>query len=127
MTDAEAGQTFARSIDNVPEFVASAVRNWLADLGVQTLFIEPGSPWENGSIESFNSKLRDELLNGEIFYTLKEAQILIEQWRREYDHLRPHSSLGGPQPVLETLLWPGFSLKNYAPPAPTREPTPALS
>ena len=70
--------------DNGPEFVAKAVREWLSRLGVETLFIEPGSPWENGYIESFNGKLRDELLNGEIFTTLKEAKVLTEVWRREY-------------------------------------------
>jgi transposase InsO family protein len=74
---------------------------WLAKVGVQTLFIEPGSPWENGFVESFNGKLRDELLNGEIFYTLKEAQVLIEWWREEYNEIRPHSALGyrPPAPV----------------------------
>ena len=113
--------------DNGPEFVAKAVREWLTNLGVTTLFIEPGSPWENGYVESFNGKLRDELLNGEIFYTLKEAQILIEHWRREYNHLRPHSSLGGRPPAPETIVWPDFSLKDYAPPALTREPALALS
>ena len=77
--------------DNGPEFIALAVRNWLAELGVSTLFIEPGSPWENGYIESFNGKLRDELLNSELFFTLREAEILIEDWRRQYNHLRPHS------------------------------------
>jgi transposase InsO family protein len=87
--------------DNGPEFVAQAVREWLARVGVQTLFIEPGSPWENGYVESFNGKLRDELLNGEIFYTLKEAQVLIEWWREEYNEIRPHSALGyrPPAPV----------------------------
>jgi transposase InsO family protein len=80
--------------DNGPEFTAKAVREWLARVSVQTLFIEPGSPWENGYIESFNGKLRDELLDGEIFYTLIEAQVLIERWRREYNWKRPHSSLG---------------------------------
>jgi putative transposase len=80
--------------DNGPEFTAKAIRKWLERLGVKTLFIEPGSPWENGYIESFNGKLRDELLNREIFTTLTEARILIEQWRREYNHIRPHSSLG---------------------------------
>ncbi len=87
--------------DNGPEFVAKAVRDWLAKVGVQTLFIEPGSPWENGYVESFNGKLRDELLNGEIFYTLKEAQVLIEWWREEYNEIRPHSALGyrPPAPV----------------------------
>ena len=113
--------------DNGPEFVAKAVRGWLGNLGVTTLFIEPGSPWENGYIESFNGKLRDELLNGELFYTLKEAEILIEHWRREYNHLRPHSSLGGRPPAPETIVWPELSLKEYAPPAFTRRPALALS
>jgi len=71
--------------DNGPEFTAKAVRNWLGRIGVETLFIEPGSPWENGYNESFNGKLRDELLNGEVFYTLKEAQLLRERWRQEYN------------------------------------------
>jgi len=77
-----------------PEFTATAVREWLKRVGVKTLFIEPGSPWENGYNESFNGKLRDELLNGEIFMTLREAQYLIENWRWEYNTFRPHSSLG---------------------------------
>ena len=85
--------------DNGSEFTAIAVRNWLQRLGVKTLFIEPGSPWENGYNESFNGKLRDELLNGEIFYTLREAQILIERWRRHYNEVRPHSSLGYKPPA----------------------------
>jgi putative transposase len=75
-------------------FTAKAIRKWLARLGVKTLFIEPGSPWENGYIESFNGKLRDELLNREIFMTLEEAKVLIEQWRREYNQVRPHTELG---------------------------------
>ena len=79
--------------DNGPEFTAGAVREWLAKVGVKTLYIEPASPWENGYIESFNGKLRDELLNGEIFYTLKEARVVIEAWREDYNHFRPHSSL----------------------------------
>ena len=90
--------------DNGPEFTAKRVRDWLAGLGVKTLFIEPGSPWENGYIESFNGKLRDELLNREIFTTLTEAKILIEQWRREYNHVRPHSSLGYRSPAPETIM-----------------------
>jgi len=90
--------------DNGPEFVAKAVRDWLADLEVTTLFIEPASPWENGYIESFNGKLRDELLNGEVFYTLKEAQILVANWRRLYNGLRPHSSLGQRPPAPETII-----------------------
>ena len=90
--------------DNGPEFVAMALRKWIADVGSQTAYIEPGSPWENGYCESFNSKLRDELLNGEIFYSLAEAQILIESWRRHYNGVRPHSSLGYRPPAPETQI-----------------------
>ena len=95
--------------DNGPEFVAKVLREWLHRLDVEALFIEPGSPWENGYIESFNGKLRDELLNGEIFYTLQEARVLIEMWRRHYNQVRPHSSLG------------------YRPPAPEAAPGPSIS
>ena len=91
-------------LDNGPEFTAIAVREWLQRLDVKPLFIEPGSPWENGYNESFNGKLRDELLNGEIFYTLQEAQVLIENWRWEYNHMRPHSSLGYRPPAPEARL-----------------------
>ena len=80
--------------DNGPEFVAKELRQWLAKVGTGTLYIEPGSPWENGYCESFNGKLRDECLNGEIFYSLKEAQVVIEKWRVEYNTKRPHSALG---------------------------------
>ncbi|MGB7283640.1 MAG: IS3 family transposase [Candidatus Acidiferrum sp.] len=80
--------------DNGPEFVAEELRKWLAKVGTGTLYIEPGSPWENGYCESFNGKLRDECLNGEIFYTLREAQVVIEKWRVHYNTLRPHSALG---------------------------------
>ena len=90
--------------DNGPEFTARVVRGWLERVGVKTLFIEPGSPWENGYNESFNGKLRDELLNGEIFYSLKEVQILTERWRREYNTIRPHSSLGYRPPVPEAIM-----------------------
>jgi len=90
--------------DNGPEFVANAVREWLGRLGVKTLYIEPGSPWENGYIESFNGKLRDELLNGEIFYTLEELQVVTEQWRQHYNQVRPHSSIGYRPPAPETLI-----------------------
>ena len=90
--------------DNGPEFTAKAIRKWLERLGIKTLFIEPGSPWENGYIESFNGKLRDELLNPEIFTTLTEAKVLIEQWRREYNQVRPHSSLGYHPPAPETRI-----------------------
>jgi transposase InsO family protein len=89
--------------DNGPEFCSRAVRGWLERLGVTTLFIEPGSPWENGYNESFNGKLRDELLNREVFYTLEEAKVLIEDWRREYNTIRPHSSLGYSSPAPEAL------------------------
>jgi transposase InsO family protein len=90
--------------DNGPEFTAKAVRQWLNRLGVRTLFIEKGSPWENGYIESFNGKMRDELLNREIFTTLEEAKVLIEQWRREYNHIRPHSSRNYHPPAPEAIL-----------------------
>ena len=90
--------------DNGPEFTAKAVRGWFNRLGVKTLFIEPGSPWENGYIESFNGKLRDELLNREIFTTLIEAKVLIGQWRREYNQVRPHSSLGYRPPAPEARI-----------------------
>ncbi len=76
---------------------------WLHDLEVDTLFIEPGSPWENGYVESFNGKLRDELLNGEIFDTLLEAKVLVERWRQEYNRFRPHSSLGYRPPAPEAV------------------------
>lgn len=84
--------------DNGPEFIARKLRKWLKDIGVKTLYIEPGSPWENGYCESFNGKMRYQLLDGEIFYTLFEAQVIIERWRRHYNEVRPHSSLGGRPP-----------------------------
>ena len=90
--------------DNGPEFTAKAVRRWLNRIGVKTLFIEPGSPWENGYIESFNGKMRDELLNREVFTTLTEAKVLIKQWQQEYNHIRPHSSLGYRPPAPEAIL-----------------------
>jgi transposase InsO family protein len=80
--------------DNGPEFIAEAVKEWLREQMVGTLYIEPGSPWENGYIESFHSRLRDELLNRELFYSVKEAKVLVEDWRMDYNHHRPHSSLG---------------------------------
>jgi len=89
--------------DNGSEFPATAVRQWLERVGVQTLFIEPGSPRENGYVESFNGTLRDELLNGELFYTLREAQILIEQWRRHYNEVRPPRALGYRPPAPEAI------------------------
>ena len=92
--------------DNGPEFIAKAVREWIAAVGAKTAFIEPGSPWENGYCESFNSKLRDELLNSEIFYSLAEAKVIIEAWRRYYNTERPHSSLGYKPPAPEAIVWP---------------------
>lgn len=90
--------------DNGSEFTANTVREWLGRVDVKTLFITPGSPWENGYNESFNGKLRDELLNREIFYTLAEAKVLVEQWRCHYNTIRPHSSLGYRPPAPETIL-----------------------
>jgi putative transposase len=97
--------SFIRS-DNGPEFIAKALRDWLSAVGAKTAYIEPGSPWENGYCESFNAKLRDELLNGEIFYSLREAQIIIEAWRRHYNEVRPHSALGYRSPAPQVTLWP---------------------
>ena len=94
---------FIRS-DNGPEFVAQAVRHWIAAVGAKTAYIAPGSPWENGYCESFNARFRDELLNGEIFYSLREAQILIEQWRTHYNTKRPHSALSYRPPAPETIV-----------------------
>ena len=90
--------------DNGPEFIAEAVRNWIRAVGAKTAYIEPGSPWENGYIESFNARFRDELLNGEIFYSLREAQIVIEQWRKHYNTKRPHSALGYRPPAPESIV-----------------------
>jgi putative transposase len=94
---------FIRS-DNGPEMVAKKLRRWLSRVGAQTIYIAPGSPWENGYCESFNGKLRNELLNGEIFYTLREAQVVIEQWRQHYNRVRPHSALGYRPPAPETMV-----------------------
>jgi len=109
-----------------PEFVAKTVQNWIAAVGAKTAYIEPGSPWENGYIESFNARLRDELLNGEIFYTLREAKIIIESWRRHYNAVRPHASLGYKSPAPEVFVpalaaWPA-TLHRTAPPATLAQP-----
>jgi len=113
--------------DNGPEFVAKAVQDWIAAVGAKTAYIEPGSPWENGYIESFNARLRDELLNGEIFYTLREAKIVIESWRRHYNAVRPHASLGYKPPAPEVFVpalaaWPA-TLRRPAPPATLAQPS----
>jgi putative transposase len=92
--------------DNGPEFIAKALRDWIVSVGAKTAYIMPGSPWENGYCESFNSKLRDGLLDGEIFYSLKKAQIVIEGWRQQPNTVRPHSSLGYKPPAPQAILWP---------------------
>ena len=107
--------------DNGPEFIAKAVREWIAAVGAEAAFIEPGSPWENGYCESFNSKLRDELLNGEIFYSLAEARVVIEGWRQHYNTVRPHSSLGYKPPAPSVVIWP------TAEPEPTTPVTPIVA
>ena len=101
--------------DNGSAFTAELVRRWLDALGVQTLFIEPGSPWENGYVESFNGKLRDELLDREIFYTLTEAKILIERWRREYNTVRPPSALGYRPPAPDAIMPATFGSLEMSP------------
>ncbi|WP_192966535.1 IS3 family transposase [Phycobacter azelaicus] len=90
--------------DNGPEFVAQAVQDWIRAVGAKTAYIAPGSPWENGYCESLNARFRDELLNGEVFYSLREAEILIEQWRKHYNTKRPHSALGYRPPAPETII-----------------------
>ncbi len=107
--------------DNGPEFVAQAVQDWIKAVGAKTAYIEPGSPWENGYVESFNARLRDELLNGEIFYSLPEAEIVIESWRRHYNTARPHASLGYRPPAPEVLI-PAFAAWSAAPPRPASPP-----
>ena len=108
--------------DNGAEFTAHAVREWLGRIGVKTLYIEPGSPWENGYNESFNGKLRDEMLNGEIFYSLREAQVLIERWRHHYNTVRPHSALGyrppAPQAIVPKRIDPACALDGLQPDQP---------
>ncbi len=109
--------------DNGPEFVALAVKGWISGVGAKTAFIEPGSPWENGYVESFKGKLRDELLNTEVFNTLLEAKVLIEQWRVHFNTVRPHSSLGYRPPAPEVLLSgtpipPGHPGSTGSPPPP---------
>jgi putative transposase len=99
------------------------VREWIAAVGARTAFIEPGSPWENGYCESFNSKLRDELLNGEIFYSLAEARIVIEGWRLHYNTQRPHSSLGYKPPAPVALIWPETPPEPASPAAVALRPT----
>lgn len=110
--------------DNGPEFIATAVRQWIDAVGSKTAYIAPGSPWVNGFIESFNARLRDELLNGEIFYSLREARIIIESWRRYYNTVRPHGSLGYRAPAPEVFM-PPFKARAAAQSKPA--PPPALA
>jgi putative transposase len=108
--------------DSGPEFVAKAVQGWITAVGARTAYIAPGSPWENGYVESFNARLRDELLDGEIFYSLREAQVVIESWRRHYNQVRPHASLGYRAPAPEVIV-PAFA----ASPRPASPATPAVA
>ncbi len=112
---------FIRS-DNGPEFVVVAVKGWIIGVGAKTAYIEPGSPWENGYVESFNGKLRDELLNTELLNSLAEARVVIEQWRTHYNTVRPHSSLGYRPPAPGVLLAEMPMLKGC--PAPPGSPPP---
>lgn len=112
--------------DHGPEFIAEAVQNWIATVGAKTAYIAPGSPWENGYVESFNARLRDELLNGEIFYSLREAQIVIESWRRHYNAVRPHQSLGYRPPAPEVFV-PAIAAWPYSRAAPPPSPTQHLA
>ncbi len=118
--------------DNGPEFVAKAVRDWITAVGAKPAYIAPGSPWENGFIESFNARLRDELLDGEIFYTLREAQVVIESWRRHYNGARPHASLGYRAPAPEVFVpsfaaWPAVQPRSAPPATRPLAPTPSLN
>ena len=106
--------------DNGPEFIAKAVQTWISAVGATTAYIAPGSPWENGYVESFNARFRDELLNGEIFYSLREAEIIIESWRRHYNAIRPHASLGYRPPAPEVVVptyaaWPAALTRPASP------------
>ena len=112
--------------DNGPEFVAKAVQEWITAVGAKTAYIAPGSPWENGFIESFNARLRDELLDGEIFYSLREAQVVIESWRQHYNTVRPHASLGYRAPAPEVIV-PALATGTAAPPRPASPATPAVA
>jgi transposase InsO family protein len=113
--------------DNGPEFVATAIQTWITAVGAKTAYITPGSPWENGFIESFNARLRDELLDGEIFYSLAEAKIVIESWRRDDNAVRPHGSLGYKPPAPEVFV-PAMAARTAAQPHPSAsQPPPALA
>jgi transposase InsO family protein len=112
--------------DNGPECVAKVVQDWISAVGAKTAYIAPGSPWENGYVESFNARLRDELLNGEIFYSLREAQVVIESWRRHCNTVRPHASLRFRPPAPEVIL-PAFAAWPVALRRPTLPTTQAVA
>ena len=118
--------------DNGPEFIAQAVQDWIKAVGARTAYIAPGSPWENGYVESFNARLRDELLDAEIFYSLREAQIIIESWRRHYNTVRPHGSIGYRPPAPEVFVpafaaWPAAQPRPAPPAMLTLVPRPTLN
>jgi len=113
--------------DNGPEFIAKALREWIVAVGARTAYIMPGSLWENGYCESFNSKLRDELLNGEVFYPLNEARIVIESWRRHYNTVQPHSSLHYKPPAPKALQWPAAQPEPASPAIPALLPGPTMN
>ena len=118
--------------DNGPEFVAQAVQDWIKAVGGRTAYIAPGSPWENGYVESFNARLRDELLDGEIFYSLREAQVIVESWRRHYNTVRPHGSIGYRPPAPEVFVpafaaWPAKQTRPASPTMLTLAPRPTLN
>ena len=118
--------------DNGSEFIAQAVQDWIKALGAKTAYIAPGSPWENGYVESFNARLRDELLDGEIFYSLREAQVIIESWRRHYNTVRPHGSIGYRPPAPEVFVpafaaWPAAQPRPASPAMLTLAPRPTLN
>ncbi len=112
--------------DNGPEFAAKAVQEWITAVGARTAYIAPGSPWENGFIESFNARLRDELLDGEIFYSLREAEVVIENWRRHNNQVRPHASLGYRAPAPEVIM-PALAMATAAARRPASQPTPVVA
>ena len=118
--------------DNGSEFIAQAVQDWIKAVGAETAYIAPGSPWENGYVESFNARLRDELLDGEIFYSLREAQVIIESWRRHYNTMRPHGSIGYRPPASEVFVpafaaWPAAQPRPASPAMLTLAPRPTLN
>jgi transposase InsO family protein len=109
-----------------PEFAAKAVQEWIAAVGATTAYIAPGSPWENGLVESFNARRRDELLDGEIFHGLREARVVIESWRRHHNTVRPHASLGYRAPAPGVFV-PALAAQMTVPPRPAASTTPVMA